>query len=333
MATKRHTTRRKNGEGTRLTNADRYQMFTDRVVKALDDAIARVKAGEKVQLFWQRPWVTANYAPRNLQSGRPYHGFNVLLLALETMDNGYTDPRWTTMRGANKLGGKVRKGQHATWVTLWKKVQANVENDEGESERKQILLLRAYMLFNVEQIDWPEGVLKPWEPEQAGDWSPREEAEQVVSDYLASEHAPTFDHKGGNRAFYNPFAHNVSLPKQERFRSAPGYYSTLYHELVHSTGHESVLNRVDNWDRFGSEPYAREELVAELGAGMLVAHVGVDDDHEFENTVAYIDGWRKRISEDPKLILQAATKAQEAADRILGITRDYDNGNGNGDES
>ena len=316
----------------RMSNADKYQMFTADVLKKLDELRERAARGEKVKLFWQRPWIGADNAPRNLQSGRPYHGFNVLVLAMEMQMSGYTDPRWTTMPGANKLGGRIRKGESPTWITLWKKWRVkDTDPDTGEVGMHTILILKAYKVWNVEQCDWPDGVLKPWQPERPDAWNPREEAERVIADYLASPNAPTHSF-GGNRAFYSPFDHHVRIPDKAQFRNAPGYYSTEFHELVHSTGHESLTGRVKTWDRFGSEPYAREELVAEIGAGFLTAHVGIDDDAEFNNTVAYIDSWRKALSDDPKLILQAAAKAQQAADRILGIMQRYeddtDNGNG-----
>lgn len=290
-----------------MTKSDVYQSVTDRIIAALE-------AGT---VPWRRPWRTRPGAgiPVNARNGRPYRGVNVLLLGLA----GYGDPRWGTFKAWKELGASVRKGEKGTRVILWKPVRQNEE--AREAGKSDYLLLRDYVVFNAEQVDGapalpeqPEG--KPWEPD--------ERAQAIADGYLGSPWgsaagAPGY-RSGGSAATYSPLLDKVTMPAVDDFDSADGFYATLFHELIHSTGHESRLDRIEP-ALFGSDPYAREELVAELGASMLAGIAGLATAGGEQNA-AYIQSWLRALKNDRKLIVQAAAQAQKAADLILGTTFD-----------
>jgi antirestriction protein ArdC len=280
-----------------------YEQITSRIQAALETAI---QAGGGIAP-WSKPWVGGSSAPRNLQSGKHYRGINALLLAM----SDFSDPRWTTFNAARKMGGKVRKGEKSTLVTLWKRIK--VKDDTAPNGEKIIAILRYFRVFNVTQVDWPEGVI-PALPEAtpAEGFDPHDAAEQALLDYIDSDPELSL-HWGGNSAHYIPALHNITLPHREQFRSIHGFYGTAFHECGHSTG-KKLGREVAN--AFGSDKYAREELIAEMAAAFVCATLGIDGG--FDNSVSYLKGWRDRIAADPKLIVQAAGKAQKAADLILG---------------
>jgi antirestriction protein ArdC len=287
----------------KISTEDIYAEVNARVLDALSKGTAP----------WQKPWSGGSAgAPRNLQSGKPYRGINALLTAL----SGYSDPRWTTAPAAFKLEGRIRKGEKSTLLTLWKRIV--VKDADAPDGQKVILMLRYFRVFNVEQIDWPEGAIKPLPtPEPAGEWDGHIEAERVLQSFLALDNAPGLSTRDSDAACYIPSLHEMRMPASERFYTAEGFYGTAFHECGHATGHKSMLDRADAFGNgFGSDRYAREELVAEMCAAFVCAIVGVDGG--FDNSVAYLKNWQSRIANDPKLIVQAAGRAQKAADLILG---------------
>lgn len=275
-----------------------YEIITDRIVAALEAGVVP----------WHRPWTTAG-GPANGLSGRPYRGINAFLTGCQ----GYGSRYWLTFRQVQQLGGRVVKGQKATPVVFWKVGQYLVEDPEtGERVSRNSFLLRYYNVFNLEQT---EGVTLPKGREAvpvAHDVDPIEAAEAIVA---GMPKAPTIEH-GGDVASYSPSQDRVAMPKLERFESAAYYYGTLFHELTHATGHPSRLDRGLNGS-FGSDPYAREELVAEMGSAFLVAEAGISAD-VFRNSVAYLESWVRCLKGNPKLVVIAAAQAQKAADFILG---------------
>jgi antirestriction protein ArdC len=289
-----------------MTKNDVYQSVTDRILASL----------ERGTVPWKQPWTsTQGVLPYSLSTGKPYRGINVFLLLLQSLASGYSDPRWGTFRAIKNAGGHVRKGEKGTRVILWKPVPAK-RNDNGETERDQYLLLREYVVFNAEQADGLP-TLATDKPER--EHAPSEITDAMVDGYLDREHVALV--YGGERAFYRPSDDIVRMPHAETFHSPEAFYGTLFHELVHSTGHESRLDRIEP-ALFGTDPYAREELVAELGAAMLRALTGVATDDGDEQSAAYIHSWAQRFKDDPKLIVQAAAQAQRAADLIGGTTFD-----------
>jgi antirestriction protein ArdC len=176
---------------------------------------------------------------------------------------------------------------------------------DGNTGRR---MLKHFTVFNLDQC---EGIADP-EPAATFEHDPIEAGEQIIAGYSG----PEIIH-GGGRACYSPELDRVMLPERNRFETAGGYYSTAFHELAHSTGHHSRLARLEPGAAFGSEPYAKEELIAEMSAAFLAAKAGLKDE-TLEQSAAYIEGWMKAIRKDPKLVIQAASAAQKAANLILG---------------
>lgn len=284
-----------------------YQEVTDRIIEALEQGVVP----------WKRPWTSAGVAHMNLKTKTEYRGINPFLLDFEASMQGYEHPYWLTYKQAAELGGQVRKGEKSTMVVFWKVLKIDkvvdgkpVKNKDGEIVKSRVPLLRYYNVFNVAQVDGIEDKIPVLE--EGAEFDPINEAQALIDNMPKR---PKLRHHG-DRAFYSPFADAVTLPAQEQFHSPEHYYCTAYHELVHSTGHESRLHRVKNWERFGSDPYAKEELVAEMGAAMLSGIAGIDMPL-VDHNAAYIASWSKRFKEDPKLLVQAASKAQQAADFII----------------
>ena len=288
---------------------DIYTTITDRILAALE-------AG---RVPWQKPWDARQGSPRNLISGKAYRGVNLLLLANE----GAT-PFWLTYRQASQLGGYVKKGERGELVVFWKFMAKASASEEGETEAdesprsSQYALAKAYAVFNARQCELPEewtAKAEIQEPEQTA-------AQKITAcDEIITtmQHRPALEH-GGGRAFYRQSVDRVTMPKPETFINPEHYYSTLFHELTHATGHPSRLDRPTLTDahRFGDTNYSKEELVAEMGAAFLCGVSGIDN-HTGDSSAAYIQGWLSVLKDDKRLLIQAASQAQRAADLILGV--------------
>lgn len=269
-----------------------YEVITRRIVELL----------EQGTIPWRKPWV--NGESRNLVSGKPYRGINTLILGASR----YSSPFWLTFKQALAAGGCVRTGERGAPVVFWKRP----EEEEGEAtESGRGFILRYYTAFNVEQCD---GVKAPEAARVA--FEPIPECARIVA---AMPKAPRIDH-GGSQAFYMPSADRVQVPAPEAFTSAAAYYSTLFHELTHSTGHASRLARKGISDgalAFGSHDYSREELVAEMGAAFLCGVAGIEAE-TLQESSAYLGNWIKALKGDSRLAVTAAAQAQKAADFVLG---------------
>ena len=283
-------------------NNDVYQVITDRIIAQL----------EKGVVPWQKPWQGGEQMPRNLTSGRAYRGVNVFLLHAMC----YESPFWLTYKQASELGGHVKKGERACPVVFWKRLQ--VADKTEPTGNKAVPFLRYYSVFNVAQCeDIPPDKI-PVQNGSQRQHCPITAAENIVA---TMPKKPEIKH-GGGRACYSPGLDCVTMPKPEHFQTGQDYYSVLFHELTHSTGHASRLNRKGiggedgEWSAFGSTPYAREELVAEMGAAFLSGHAGIVE-RTLDNSASYIQSWLARLKEDRRLIVQAAAAAQKAADFIL----------------
>lgn len=282
-----------------------YQIITDRVIAMLEAGVVP----------WRKPWNDLG-APRSLPTGKPYRGVNTFLLAMTAAMRAYESPYWLTFRQARERGGRVRKGETGTPVVFWKIIQRNTEDEDADEEAnkgRRFPVLRHYVVFNVEQCD---GIEYPTPQATERPFSPIAGCERIVREM---PRAPVIRH-GGYRASYDPVADIATMPKPERFVSDEDYYATFFHELVHSTGHKSRLGRPTVRDApFGSKMYAKEELIAEMGATFLCSHVGIDNS-TIENAVAYIEAWLRRLRKDPRLIVVAAAAAQKACEYVLGET-------------
>ena len=268
---------------------------------------------EKGVVPWQRPWRGGGQMPRNLISKKEYRGVNVFLLHAMM----YESPFWLTFNQAREVGGNVRKGERACPVVFWKWLEK--DSLGAPSGKEKIPFLRYYSVFNVAQCeDIPKGKI-PVPNGGERSHNPIVEAEQIV---VAMPKKPEIRH-GGSRACYSPAMDRVDMPRPESFLGPQDYYSVLFHELTHATGHESRLNRKGvggsegEWSAFGSTPYAREELVAEMGAAFLSGHAGIGE-CTIDNSAAYVQAWLERLKGDTRLVVQAAAQAQKAADFILG---------------
>ena len=223
-----------------------------------------------------------------------------------------------TFKQARELGGSVRKGEKATPVIFWKWLEGqDINPEEGEKESRRVPLLRYFSAFNLGQTD---GVkhrrLVESVEAQPRVFSPIQRAEALVAGYRS---APSITH-GGAKAFYRPDNDSVTLPAREAFEAPEAYYSVLFHELVHSTGHRSRLARpgVNQPIRFASHEYSQEELVAEMGASFLRAFPGIDSEDLVANSAAYLQGWLRALRKDARMLVIAGAQAQKATDRIRG---------------
>lgn len=276
---------------------DVYAEMTDRILGLLGEGVVP----------WRKPWNGGAEAPRSIH-GRAYRGINALLLGWHRMEHEYSSPYWTTYQQAKKAGGNVRRGEKGTRVVLWKTFERE-NRDTGDVET--IPWLTTFTVFNVDQCDGIEAPAVQLEREH----EPLEACEAIV----AGMPAPPLIRHGSDRAAYAPLLDLVSMPRPECFVSGEAYYGTLFHELAHSTGHESRLNRpgVTGSDAFASVEYAHEELVAEMAAAFLSGEAGIDAPKEVENTAAYLASWISRLRDDKRLLIRAASQAQKAADHIL----------------
>jgi antirestriction protein ArdC len=274
-----------------------YQIVNEKIVEQLRKGV----------IPWRKPWKQAG-VPSNFISKKAYRGINVFLLACQ----GYTSPFWLSFKQCNGLGGKVRKGEHSTLVIYWKILESWKEDSNGTKQLKKIPLLRYYQVFNVEQC---EGLKLPAVDGDKLDFKPLELAEAVVDGYLDK---PELQEKE-NQAYYAPAMDIVNMPRKENFKSVAGYYASIFHELVHSTGHGDRLNRegITGHAGFGSEKYSKEELVAEFGASFLCGLCGIES--ELENSASYISGWLEKISENEKWLVTSATLAQKAVEYMQGV--------------
>lgn len=296
-----------------MTKSDAYQQVTDAILERLEAGVVP----------WRQPWT--NLRGMSAATGKPYRGINVLLLAAAHERGGYGSAYWATYRRLGEMGAQVRKGERGTVVTFWKMLE---HADEKTETTRRIPFLRAFRVFNVEQADWAEGMPEHFAPHSSG-LDPASElvrAHAVVQGYvrrddLGQTSGPALE-EGGDRAYYRPSEDRVQMPTVGQFTSAHAYYSVMFHELAHSTGHPSRLDRegISEVAPFGSPTYSREELVAEIGSAMIAAAIGIGTDAQLDQSAAYVDGWRKALRDDPKAIVYAAGRAQKAADLVLGET-------------
>jgi len=264
---------------------DIYQEVTDRIVGALEKGVAP----------WVRPWNQSfSGFPRNGSTKRPYSGMNVILCQLTALERGYGSQDWFTYKQAAAVGGNVRKGEKGTALIFWKLLE-----DKKDPDRK-IPLLRSFYVFNREQIDGlPPSSEETVERKEGVEWA----------DGMFREKGMALGHGGGS-AFYSPQMDRVQMPFLSDFTDEGAYLSTLFHEATHWTGPAHRCDR-DLSGRFGSESYAFEELVAEIGSAFLCAKFGV---HGRLQHPEYIGSWIKKLKGDKKFIFAAARKAKEALD-------------------
>lgn len=287
-----------------------YAVITDRILELLDKGVVP----------WRKPWKAGESFPKNIR-GTVYRGVNVFMLIAVAQCEGYSSPVWLTYNQAKQHGGNVRKGEKSTPVVFWLWRHETDDNGARVKGGKSWASPRYYRVFNVEQCEGVElpDRLKPVDESDAPE--PIEAAEAIVT---GMPNPPTIQEggpiEGRCEAYYRPSADTVRVPKRAQYKNAGDFYATLFHELGHSTGHATRLKRdgITALSGFGSHAYSREELVAEMTSAMLCGMAGIDT--TLEQSAAYIEGWRKVLGSDPKIVVQAASQAQKAADHVLGKT-------------
>ena len=290
-----------------------YQMVTDRIVEQLGKGI----------IPWQRPWSVLGLEDGgaiNYVSRKPYSLLNQMLLGREG--------EWLTWKQLKERGGNIKKGAKAGIVVFFTKftvAKRKTENEDGEDQEvtvtsfKDIPVLKYYNVFHIDDCEGIESKIE--EVEVKDDLKPIERAEEVISGYLGREQGLKFvNDKPSNRAFYAPGLDMVQVPMLSQYAIAEEYYSTTFHEFVHSTMAKSRCDRTseNKNSHFGSNDYSREELVAETGSAMLCSVLGIDCEKVFKNSVAYIQGWLRALKTDNKAIVWASSRAEKAAKYILG---------------
>jgi antirestriction protein ArdC len=278
---------------------DVYAVVTDRIIEQLE-------AGT---VPWRKPWNASN-GPRNLK-GNLYRGINVFLLGMSP----YQSPFWLTFKQAREAGGTVRKGETSTLIVFWKRLKVT---DKDSGELKVIPMLRYYRVFNLEQtenVKLPKRVAE-YEAQTTHDHNPDESAEAIIAGYA---NGPSITERG-SVACYSPELDTITVPPRSSYAELAEHYSTVFHEIGHSTGHKSRLDRFKGNRAFGSHDYGREELIAEMTAAFLCAEAGVTVPESEANSAAYLQSWIRTIREDVKAVVTAAGAAQRAADHVLGRT-------------
>lgn len=280
--------------------ADIYQEVTDSIVRQLENGVRP----------WAKSWQAAGpgFVLPVRANGERYRGINVLLLWGAAEEKGFSSPHWFTFKQAQEMGGSVRKGEKAAKVVYFNRVSREVETDNGDREEVEIPFLKAYAVFNAEQID---GLPETYQHKPL----PREDAPSPIpnAEDFFSRVGVEIRH-GGDRAYCSRATGHIQMPHLADFVDAESYYATLAHETVHWSGHEGRLDR-EFGKRFGDQAYAAEELVAEIGAAFLAADLGLYVEPR-EDHASYLDSWLKVLKADKRAIFTAASKAQAAADFI-----------------
>ena len=273
---------------------DIYQAITDRITAQLEQGV----------IPWHKPWIVSGKACAISRStGKPYSLLNQLILG--------KPGEYATFAQIKQEGGRIKRGAKAQFVVFWKWIEQ--ENKDNPGEVKKIPFLRYYNVFHLDDCD---GLQPKHETAAAQPLEPDAAADAIISDYLTRS-GVKLEYRPGDRAFYRPSTDTVVLPEIEQFSALAEYYSTAFHELTHSTGHVSRLNRLTATAHFGNEEYSKEELVAEIGAAALVNHAGLETSSSFRNSAAYVLSWLKALQNDKRLIVSAAGQAEKACSLIL----------------
>lgn len=270
-----------------------YEMVTERIIEEL----------EKGSIPWEKPWSGRRSGAYNFVTKRSYSLMNQMMLKHRGAYG--TFKQWT------EKGGKIRKGEKSEIVVFWKFQIVEEENEDGEKEEKKIPMLRYYNVFHISQVDGVE--LKE---EELPEVEPIESAEKIKRDYVEREHIRILEY-ATNEAFYSPTGDFIQVPERGQYKDIESFYDVLFHEMTHSTGHKSRLNRLERGAHYGNELYSKEELVAELGSASLMNMLGLETKKTIRNNAAYIQSWIKVFKNDPRFIVSAAGKAEKAIKFIL----------------
>ena len=271
---------------------DIYAEVTARIIDQMENGV----------IPWEKPWISCGKAISHA-TGKAYSLLNQMLLG--------RPGEYITFKQCQEAGGKVKKGEKASMVVFWKWIE---EKDPETEEVKQIPFLRYYNVFHIDQC---EGLNPRHTNAMPNTASADQTADAIITAYCEREGVKLI-HEEGDRAFYRPATDSITLPHMAQFTATAEYYSTAFHELTHSTGHASRLNRLEKVAFFGTEAYSKEELVAEIGASALVNQVGLETANSFRNSAAYVQNWLQVLKNDKRFIVSASGKAEKAVNLILG---------------
>ena len=308
----------------KTSKQDAYQQITEKIIEAMKQGIVP----------WQRPWSGGNgvgYVSHS--TGRAYSFLNAMLLMMAGKEPG----EFITFKQCKEAGGHVKKGAKSTTIYFWKRLyfvedkkdeNGNTildENGEPEKVEKTPICLKGYSVFalsDTEGVD-PKYITSTEDSDDNAP-DPVQSAEDIVNAYYQEAGAPALNIMPSDKAFYSPACDSVTVPERKQYNEIAEYYSTLFHETVHSTGHKSRLDRFKTGAAaaFGSNEYSREELVAEIGAAYLVHRSGIECEKAFNNSVAYLQGWIKHLTDKPREFATAAAQAEKAVRWILGERTD-----------
>lgn len=294
---------------------DIYEEVTSRIVAQLDQGV----------IPWKKPWTGTPDGAVAHKTLRPYSLINQMLLG--------TPGEYLTLKQCNAEGGRVKKGAKSHFVVFWKAYSRQqraddgspLTDDDGNALTRTFPVLRYYRVFHIADCEGVAPRLKSPDdlPTDLPTISPVQRAEDVFAGYRARS-GVRFEQLRQDEAFYSPAFDKISLPLLNQFTAAEEYYTTLFHEAVHSTGHKTRLNRFDGQGStpFGSKTYSREELVAEIGSAAILHELGMETPETFRNSTSYVQGWSKKLRADPRLFISATARAEKAVRMILGPSAD-----------
>lgn len=284
-----------------------YEIVQEKMIKKIEEAIAN---NEK--LPWQKPW--SGRMPVNYVSRKPYRGINVFML----MDEGSEFITFKQIQELRKKNPeiKLKKGSKSEMVVFFTMKQYKEKDEEtGEEVVKQRPILKYYNVFPIHTVEGLESKFETFEHNQI------EEAGRVITSYVEESGIGYEEIEGFGQAYYRPLNDSVHVPAMSGYKEIEKFYNVCFHELAHSSGHPSRLNRFDisaGSHVFGSESYSKEELVAEMTASMMLGSLGINTESTEANSQAYLQGWLKAVKNDVKLLISASNQAQKACDMILG---------------
>ena len=325
------------------TKNDVYQIVTDRIIAQL----------EQGTIPWRKPWVAlrvkwegrkthtethTQQVAYSRATGKPYSLLNQMLLA--------QPGEWASFKQITEAGGTIKKGEKSSIAVFWKWLEKDrlgkdgspVLDDNGNPIKEQVPYLRYYNVWHVAtQCEGIEPKKRRTDPgtvthtvtivddpgtcttKTDAEWAAIEEADAAVAAYVARSGLTLTEEPGSDRAYYSPANDSVTVPCRAQFKTGDEFYSTLFHELVHSTGHKSRLDRFSGPGNhsFGGDEYSKEELVAEIGAACLNSIFGIETKSSFQNSAAYIKSWVRKFKEDRKMIVSASSKAEKAVNYFL----------------
>lgn len=298
-----------------MSRKDKKEARSDIHARITERIVAQMEEGVRP---WVQPWASGNITGRISRplrhNGEPYSGINVLLLWSEAMARGYSAPIWMTFKQAVELGAYVRKGETSSTVIYSSRFTRTETDTHGDQVERDIPFLRAYGVFNVEQIDGlPEHYYQRAMPVA----DPVERVESV--DRFFANAGADLRH-GGLQAFYSPSTDHIQMPPLETFRDAASYVAVLAHEHIHWTAKADRIGRdLSRYNKDKTER-AREELVAEIGSALVCADLGIVPELEPRpDHAAYLRSWLKVLADDKRAIFQAAAHAQRAVNYLHGL--------------